>query len=71
MRYLQHENGNLKKNTLNKIKSLCHVDSKHSLRSKIVQVIYEKNTFKVDNFLIRGSVEWGGGGEPKNNQIHG
>jgi hypothetical protein len=32
MRSLRHENGNLKKNALNKIKSLCHVDSKSFLK---------------------------------------
>jgi hypothetical protein len=32
MRFLQHENGNLKKIALNKIKSLCLADSKHIFR---------------------------------------
>jgi hypothetical protein len=29
VRYLRHENGNLKKNALIKIESQCHADSKH------------------------------------------
>jgi hypothetical protein len=36
MGYLCHENGNLKKNTLSKIESQCHADSKHIFVSKIV-----------------------------------
>jgi hypothetical protein len=45
VRCLWHENGNLKKNALNKFESLCYADSKH-----IVQVLSEKNTFKVGVF---------------------
>jgi hypothetical protein len=48
MRYLRHENGNLKKNALSKIKSSCHADSKLFL-DKIVQVFFEKNAFEYDN----------------------
>jgi hypothetical protein len=44
-RYLRLENGNLKKNASSKIKSLCHADSKHIFRSKIGQVVFEKNAF--------------------------
>jgi hypothetical protein len=36
MRYLWHENGNLKKNALSKIESLRYADSKHIFVSKIV-----------------------------------
>jgi hypothetical protein len=32
MRCLRHENGNLKKNALSKIESLCHADYKHFLK---------------------------------------
>jgi hypothetical protein len=32
MRFLRHENGNLKKNALSKIESLCHADSKRFLK---------------------------------------
>jgi hypothetical protein len=48
VRYLRHENGNLKKNALSKIESQCHAHSKHSFGSKIVQVLSEKNVFKLD-----------------------
>jgi hypothetical protein len=48
MRYLRLENGNLIKNALSKIKSQCHVDSKHVFESKIVRVLSEKNVFKLD-----------------------
>jgi hypothetical protein len=40
MRFLQHENGNLKKNALNKIKILCHL---HIFESNIVRVLSETN----------------------------
>jgi hypothetical protein len=43
MGYLWHENGNLKKNALSKIESLCYADSKYGFGSKIVQVLSEKN----------------------------
>jgi hypothetical protein len=36
------------KNALSKIESLCYADSKHIFGSKIVQVLSEKNVFKVD-----------------------
>jgi hypothetical protein len=39
MRFLQLENGNLIKNALSKIKSLCHADSKHIFESNIVRVL--------------------------------
>jgi predicted ABC-type exoprotein transport system permease subunit len=48
MRFLRHENSNLKKNALNKIKSLCHSDSKHIFKSNIVLVLSETNVFKLD-----------------------
>jgi hypothetical protein len=51
MHYLQHENGNLKKKASSKIKSQCQVDSKHVFKSKIVQVLSEKNVFKLDAAL--------------------
>jgi hypothetical protein len=38
----------IKKNALIKIESQCHADSKHIFRSKIVQVLSEKNVFKLD-----------------------
>jgi hypothetical protein len=48
VRYLRHENGNLKKNAFGKIESLCHADSKHIFGSKIIQLLSEKNVFKLD-----------------------
>jgi hypothetical protein len=48
VRFLLHENDNLKKKALSKIESQCHVDSKHIFGSKIVHVLSEKNIFKLD-----------------------
>jgi hypothetical protein len=48
MRYLWLENGDFNKNALSKIESLCHVFSKDIFKSKIVQVLSEKNIFKFD-----------------------
>jgi hypothetical protein len=48
MRCLRHENGNLKKNALSKIESLCNADSKHIFEMNIVRVLSEKNIFKLD-----------------------
>jgi hypothetical protein len=48
MRYLRHENSNLKKNTLSKIESQCHADSKHIFKSKIVSILSKINVFKLD-----------------------
>jgi hypothetical protein len=44
MRYLQHENGNLKKNALCKIESQCPADSKH---------IFVLNFLVLGRFLIQ------------------
>jgi hypothetical protein len=44
-----------KKNALSKIKSQCHVDFKHIFESKIVQVLSEKNVFKLDAILKSSS----------------
>jgi hypothetical protein len=51
--YLQLENGNLNKNALCQIESQCHADSKHIFESKIVQVVSEKNKFKVGAAFMR------------------
>jgi hypothetical protein len=48
VRSSRHENGNFKKNVLSKIESQCHADSKDIFGSKIVQVLSEKNVFKLD-----------------------
>jgi hypothetical protein len=48
MRFLQHENANLEKNVIIKVKSQCHVDYKHTFESKMVRVLSEKNIFKLD-----------------------
>jgi hypothetical protein len=48
VRYLRLENGNLAKNALSKIESHCQADSKHIFESKIGQVLFEKNVFKLD-----------------------
>jgi hypothetical protein len=62
MRQLQLENGNLTKNVLSKIKSLCHDDSKQVFRLNIVQVLSEKNKFKVfAAFMMCMGWERGGG----------
>jgi hypothetical protein len=47
----------LQQKALIKIKSQCHADSKHIFESKIVQVLSEKNVFKLDAaFVILKSV---------------
>jgi hypothetical protein len=46
MQYSRHENGNLKKNALNKIESLCHADSKRFLKIK-----NRPSTFKEKHIL--------------------
>jgi hypothetical protein len=51
-RYIRPKNGNLKKNDLSKIESFCYADSKPIFILKIVQVLYEKNVFKLDAILI-------------------
>jgi hypothetical protein len=51
MRYLWHENGNLKKNALSKIESRLNADSKHIFILKIVQVLSEEDVYKLDAIL--------------------
>jgi hypothetical protein len=59
MRYLRLENGNFIKNALSKIKSQCLDDSKHVFELKIVQVLFEKNVFKLDvKFEIKSAARF-------------
>jgi hypothetical protein len=51
MHYLRHKKGNLKKNSLGKIESLCHADSKHIFRYKIVPVPFERKHILSWRFL--------------------
>jgi hypothetical protein len=42
VRYLRHENSNLKKNALNKIESLCYADSKRLKKKNRISAFREK-----------------------------
>jgi hypothetical protein len=62
VRYLRPENGNLKKNALNKIESLCLVDLSFILDQNSSKNS-EKNEFKVDAVPWRRSSGGAGAGE--------
>jgi hypothetical protein len=51
MRFLRHENENLKKNVLSKVESQCHVDYQNIFYSKIVRVLSSETLFKLDAAL--------------------
>jgi hypothetical protein len=50
--------------TKSKIKSQCHVDFQDIFGSKIVQVLFEKNAFKLDAafMIFKSAAQEGGGG---------
>jgi uncharacterized membrane protein len=62
MRFLLHENGNLQKNVLSKVESQCNADYKRIFELKIVQVLSEKNVFKLYAAFTRRRSRAGGGG---------
>jgi hypothetical protein len=60
VRCLRHENGNLKKNALSKIKSHCRADSKNILEQKSAEYFLRKTHFKFTTFEF--APLWSGGG---------
>jgi hypothetical protein len=62
VRYLRHENSNLKKNALSKMESLCHVDSKRFLYKKSSKYFPRKTHFKLAIFELAAVLSGGVGG---------
>jgi hypothetical protein len=58
MHYPQLENVNFKKSDLGKMKRLCFGDSKDVFKSKIGQVVPEKNSYTTIHCVLYSAVLW-------------